>query len=130
MHEPARPLRQRVFAPLQGTLDAWRGAVRPPGEGLTVAVERSHTLTLAPIALEGELIIDSPDDSHGITQPSTGASTRLGPAFRSIPWSSANRNGGRRGSRSEKPAADIRDPEGRRAVLNRHQPAQFVHVEA
>ena len=29
----------------------------------------------------------------------------------------------------EKPAADIRDVEGRRAVLNRHQPTQFVHVE-
>ena len=29
----------------------------------------------------------------------------------------------------EIPAADIRDIEGRRAVLNRHQPTQFVHVE-
>ena len=29
----------------------------------------------------------------------------------------------------EQPAADIRDVEGRRAVLNRHQSTQFVHVE-
>src|SRR4030065_618717 len=29
----------------------------------------------------------------------------------------------------EKTAADIRDVEGRRAVLKRHQPTQFVHVE-
>ena len=29
----------------------------------------------------------------------------------------------------EKPAADIRDVEGRRAVLKGHQPTQFVHVE-
>ena len=84
-----------------------------PGEGLTLAVRRNRKLTSVPIGLEGELVLDSPDDSHGIAQPSTGASTGLGPAFRSIPWSSANRNGERRGSRSEKPAADIRDPEGR-----------------
>lgn len=121
--------RQELFAPLQGTLDASPGAVRPPGEGLTLAVERNRKLTPVPIGLEGELVLDSPDDSHGIPQPSTGASTRLGLAIRSIPWSSAERNGGRERSRFEKPAADIRDVEGRRAVLNRHQPTQFVQVE-
>ena len=32
-------------------------------------------------------------------------------------------------SRFEEPAAYVRDVEGRRAVLDRRQPAQFVHVE-
>ena len=44
-------------------------------------------------------------------------------------WSARRRHPKLERSHVEKPAADIRDAESRRAVLNRHQPAQLVHVE-
>ena len=62
-----------------------------------------------------------PHTSLYITSPHRGGNRSL--------WRARRRHPKLERSHVEKPAADIRDAEGRRAVLKGHQPAQLVHVE-